>query len=247
MKPLLHIDINADLGEGIGNEAKIMPYLSSCNVACGGHAGDSLSMTNAVRFARACNVKIGTHPSFPDKVNFGRVEMVMTPTELFTSLKQQINYLQEILKLEGGKLHHIKPHGALYNLAAKDVAIASVIIEVVKSVAQPLKLYAPSESLIAKLAIKNNIEVVIEAFADRNYNDDLSLVSRQNTNAVLTDKNKVLDRVLGVVKHKKITTVNGVEVRLNAHTICVHSDTENAVEILKYLSVELPKNNILIQ
>ncbi|WP_296313385.1 5-oxoprolinase subunit PxpA [Winogradskyella sp. UBA3174] len=246
MKDYLHIDINADVGEGIGNESMLMPYLSSCNIACGGHAGDIATMTEVVKLAKTNNVKIGAHPSFPDKANFGRVAMYMTSSELYTSLKQQIRSLQIILDSENLKLNHIKPHGALYNLAAKDKEIAIVIIDVLKSFSAPLKLYAPKISVIANMAKANTIEVVNEAFADRNYNDDLSLVSRKKDNAILNKKEAVLNHVLGIIKHQKITVIRGVEVELKAETICVHSDTENAIEILKFLQQELPKNKIQI-
>jgi UPF0271 protein len=241
------IDINADVGEGIDNEAVLMPLLSSCNIACGGHAGDASSMTNVVKLATLHNVKIGAHPSFPDKENFGRVKMRMTNLELYTSLKQQINALQMVLNSENAQLHHIKPHGALYNLAATDENSAKVIIEVVKSLAMPVGLYAPYKSRLAELAKSENIQVIFEAFADRNYNEDLSLVSRRKDNAILSDKAEVLTHVLMMINHEKVKTINGVEVPIKASTLCVHSDTKNAVNILKYLNNKLPENSIQIQ
>lgn len=241
------IDINADVGEGIDNEAVLMPLLSSCNIACGGHAGDASSMTNVVKLATLHNVKIGAHPSFPDKENFGRVKMRMTNLELYTSLKQQINALQMVLNSENAQLHHIKPHGALYNLAATDENSAKVIIEVVKSLAMPVGLYAPYKSRLAELAKSENIQVIFEAFADRNYNEDLSLVSRRKDNAILSDKAEVLTHVLMMINHEKVKTISGVEVPIKASTLCVHSDTKNAVNILKYLNNKLPENSIQIQ
>ena len=247
MNKIDHIDINADVGEGIGNEAELMPFLSSCNIACGGHAGDPKTMTNVVRLAIENDVKIGAHPSFPDKLNFGRLDMKISAADLYSSLKHQIRDLQNVLHIQNAQLHHIKPHGALYNLAAKDEKTANVIIEVVKSIAMPLKLYAPYKSIIADLARNENIEVTFEAFADRNYNENLSLVSRKADNALLTNKEDVLKHVLHIIKHEKVNTTNGVEVPIKASTFCVHGDTKNAIEILKYLNQELPKNYILIQ
>ena len=241
------IDINADVGEGIGNEKKLMPYLSSCNIACGGHAGDLETMRYTAQMAKSENVKIGAHPSFPDKKNFGRLKMEMEPAELYKSLKHQVRMLQTVLDAESLKLNHIKPHGALYNLAAKDKNIARVIIEVVKSITNPVRLYAPFNSEIAKLALSENIDVVYEAFADRNYNDDLSLVSRKKEDAIITDKDQVLNHVLRMVNRQKVRTISGKEVELKASTFCVHGDTENAVEILKYLHQKLQENNIKIQ
>ncbi|MUU76941.1 5-oxoprolinase subunit PxpA [Winogradskyella endarachnes] len=241
------IDINADVGEGIGNEAQLMPFVSSCNIACGGHAGDLQTMKTVVKLAKLNGVKIGAHPSFPDKLNFGRVIMKLSDDELFESLKSQIENLQSVLKSEGLKLNHIKPHGALYNLAAKDLETANVIVRVFKCLNVPIKLYAPYNSVLADLAIKEHIEVEFEAFADRNYNDDLSLVSRKNTNAIVHKKEAVLSHVLGVIKHQKINTINGVEVPIKASTICVHGDTKNALEILQFLHRNLTEQNIKIQ
>ncbi len=246
MKDHFYIDLNADVGEGMANESALMPYLSSCNIACGGHAGDELSMTTVVQLAKQNYVKIGAHPSFPDKVNFGRVELDISAADLYSSLKQQIRALQNVLHSENAQLHHLKPHGALYNLAAKDEKIAQVILEVYKSIAMPIKLYAPCKSVIAELAQKENIEVTFEGFADRNYNADLSLVSRKNNNALLTTKEAILVHVLRMVKHEKVRAENGVEVPVKASTFCVHGDTENALEILRYLNEELPKHNVII-
>ncbi len=247
MKESISVDINADVGEGIGNEANLMPYLSSCNIACGGHAGDVSTMTKVVKLAKKHNVKIGAHPSFPDKANFGRVDMKISAADLYSSLEQQVRTLQNVLHSENVQLHHIKPHGALYNLAVKNEKIAKVIIEVIKSIAMPVKLYAPYKSIIAELANKENIQVIFEAFADRNYNEDLSLVSRKNDNALLIDKDEVLFHVLHMSKHKKVKTISGVEVPIKASTFCVHSDTKNAIEILNYLNQELPKFQIEIE
>lgn len=247
MKDFISIDVNADVGEGVGNEAALMPYLSSCNIACGGHAGGINSMTAIAKLAKVNGVKIGAHPSFPDKKNFGRIEMKLSAADLYSSLKTQIRTLQNVLHSQNLQLYHIKPHGALYNLAAKDEKTARVIIEVIKSIALPIKLYAPYKSIIAELAQSEAIDITFEGFADRNYNEDLSLVSRRNNNALLTQKDEVLHHVLFMAKHNKVKTISGVEVPLKATTFCVHGDTKNALEILKYLNQELPKNSIKIQ
>ncbi|REE07874.1 UPF0271 protein [Winogradskyella pacifica] len=247
MEDVFSVDINADVGEGIGNETDLMPLLSSCNIACGGHAGDLESMKAVVRLAKKYNVKIGAHPSFPDTLNFGREMMQLSASDLYASLRHQVSALQTVLHNEGAYLYHVKPHGALYNLAAKDEKTARVIIEVIKSLSSPVKLYAPFNSVLAEVAKSENITVKFEAFADRNYNDDLSLVSRVNSNAILHEKEAVLSHVLSMVKHQKVTSVNGVEVPIKVATVCVHGDTENALEILKYLSDNLVKNNIKIQ
>ncbi len=243
----LTIDINADVGEGISNEIELMPYLSSCNIACGGHAGDHSSMQQVVKLAKKHQVKIGAHPSFPDKKNFGRLDLAITSADLYTSLKKQIRSLLNVLQEEHASLHHIKPHGALYNLAVKDEKTARVIIEVIKSIALPLKLYAPYKSVISKLALSENIDVKFEGFADRNYNDDLSLVSRKKSNALILDSDDVFKHVFKMIFEKKLMTINRVEVPIKVDTICIHGDTPNSVFLAKHLYENLVTNNVIIQ
>ncbi|TWO32758.1 5-oxoprolinase subunit PxpA [Seonamhaeicola sediminis] len=241
------IDINADVGEGMGNESELMPFISSCNIACGGHAGDISTMHEVVKLAKKHKVKIGAHPSFPDKENFGRVKMDISCAALFTSLKHQVTNLLNVLKQENATLHHIKPHGALYNLAAKSEKVANVILEVVKSMHIPVKLYVPYKSVIAKLAKENKIEIIYEAFADRNYNEDLNLVSRQENNAMITDENDMVQHVLRIVKNKKVKTVLGNEFPILAQTICIHGDNSNAIKMVENLNKKLKTNGISIR
>ncbi|WP_242131853.1 5-oxoprolinase subunit PxpA [Aestuariivivens marinum] len=242
----LIIDINADVGEGIDNEAQLMPLLSSCNIACGGHAGNNDTMIKVIELANEHGVKIGAHPSFPDKENFGRAVMDLPYTALFKSIEEQVCQLISHLDEAHMSLHHIKPHGALYNLAAKDKNIAKVIIELLKGFAFPVYLYVPYKSVIAELAIKNHIPIIYEAFADRNYNDDLSLVSRKETNALINDEEALFDHVYGIVKHKKVKTVSGKLVPIQAHTFCVHGDNPKAVQLLKSLRSRLENQQIQI-
>lgn len=240
------IDLNADVGEGLVNEAQLMPFLSSCNIACGGHIGDLKSMQTVVELAKKHNVKIGAHPSFPDKTNFGRQFVAMSSADLYTSLKHQIRSLMAVLRNERLELHHIKPHGALYNSAVKDEKIATVIIEVIKSIALPIKLYAPYNSIIANLAQQENISVTFEAFADRNYNEDLSLVSRNEQNALITDSDLAFKHIYKIISEGKVMTINGVEVELKAKTFCVHGDNPKALNILKNLTNKLHEKHIKI-
>ncbi|KAA5822290.1 5-oxoprolinase subunit PxpA [Algibacter amylolyticus] len=229
------IDINVDTGEGMGNESLLMPYISSCNIACGGHAGDQNSMQEVVALAKKHSVKIGAHPSFPDRENFGRSIVDMSCVALYTAVKNQINDLLNILRRAHVPLHHIKPHGALYNLAAVDEKTATVIVEVVKALALPTKLYVPYNSVIAQVAIKNNVEIMYEAFADRNYNDDLTLVSRQEHNALITKPEAVFEHVYAMVFHKKVKTIAGKLVVLKADTFCMHGDHADAVKLVSSL------------
>jgi len=246
MQPL-SIDINADIGEGIGNESELVPLLSSCNIACGGHAGDKESMEMCIKLAKQYGVKIGAHPSFPDTLNFGRKVVEMSYVALYQTVKNQIKDLMKIASNHQVALHHIKPHGALYNLAAKDKTTAEVIIEVMKSIHLPLKLYVPYGSVISEIAITEGIPITYEVFADRNYNDDFSLVSRSETNAIISDADEMINHVQNMILHQSVKTINGVEVLLKAETICVHGDNPEAINLVKKLHQNLQDSNIKIQ
>ena len=243
----IYIDINCDVGEGVGNEADLLPLISSCNIACGGHAGDDRSMAQVVKLAKQYNVHIGAHPSYPDKENFGRFSMDIGSTELVKSIRIQIHALKIILRKEQVSLHHIKPHGALYNDLVKNEALADLFLKAIASDKESVVLYAPPGSVIAKKAIKYDFKVRLEAFADRSYNQDLSLVSRKLPNAVLNDPKIVLDHLVKMVLENKVVTVDGRESHIAAKTYSLHGDTLNALQILTYLSEELPKKQIYIQ
>ena len=243
----INIDINCDVGEGVGNEADLLPLISSCNIACGGHAGDDRSMAHVVKLAKQNGVRIGAHPAYPDKENFGRFSMEIGATELTNSIRTQINALKAILQREQVSLHHIKPHGALYNDLAKNEALADLFLKAIDSDRESVVLYAPPGSVIAKKAVEHDFKVKLEAFADRSYNQDLSLVSRKLPNAVLNDPKIVLDHLVKMVLENKVVTVDGRESHIEAQTYCLHGDTPNALQILTYLSEELPKNQIYIQ
>lgn len=241
------IDINVDVGEGIGNESQLMPFISSCNIACGGHAGDKDTMRNVVRLAKEHRVKIGAHPSFPDKENFGRVNMEMPCAALFKSIKGQIDDLADVLHQEHRTLHHVKPHGALYNLAAVDEKTAKVIIEVMKSMILPIKLYVPFKSVIEKLAISQNIPIIYEAFADRNYNDDLTLVSRKNKLASIHNEDHLFEHIFHIISKQKVKTITGKDIEIKAQTFCIHGDNPNAVNLIKNLGGRLKSHGIQIR
>ncbi|PKQ46241.1 5-oxoprolinase subunit PxpA [Confluentibacter flavum] len=240
------IDINADVGEGVGNEPALMPYLTSCNIACGGHAGTTETMQTVVKLAKQYGVKIGAHPSFPDTEHFGREPMDMSFAALFVSIQKQIDSLMHVLQEEHLNLNHVKPHGALYNLAANDEKIAMVIIEALKRFMLPVKLYVPYKSVIADLAIKNKIPIVYEVFADRQYNTDLTLVSRKKTNAFIHDSDVLVEHVYNMVVNQKVKTVGGEEVDIKAETCCVHGDNLDAVNLIKNLRIYLEEKGINI-
>lgn len=244
---IFEIDINCDVGEGVGNEAELFPYISSCNIACGGHAGDVKTMQSVVKLAKQHNVKIGAHPSYPDKANFGREVMDISKEDLIQSIRSQLKVFENVLRAEHAHLHHIKAHGALYNRTTKDLETARIYLEAIIPYRNKAIFYAPFRSVVAKLAETEGFKVWHETFADRNYNSDLSLVSRKNQNALIEEPEKVLDHVLCMVKNGAVLAVDGRTVEIKTDTLCVHGDTPSALEILMYLSSELPKNQVNIQ
>ena len=241
------IDINVDVGEGVDIESQIMPFISSCNIACGGHAGNEKMMRSVIKLAKKYHVKIGAHPSFPDQENFGRVKMDISYAALFKSIKEQVESLNSILHEEQAQLHHIKPHGALYNLAASNEKVAKVVIEFMKSMVVPVKLYVPYNSVIEKMAVKYNIPITYEVFADRNYNDDLTLVSRHENDALIYDADTLFEHVFTMISKSKVKTITGKLVEIKAETFCVHSDTKNAVNLIKNLDNRLRVHGISVR
>lgn len=238
------IDINCDVGEGVDNEAFLLPLLTSCNLACGGHAGDDTSMRKVIQLAKKYNVLIGAHPSYPDKDNFGRLSMNISHQHLITSIRNQVSTFSKICEDEKVNISHIKPHGALYNDIAKDKKLAQVFLEAILPFKSKIKLYVPYKSVIAEEALKQSFKIMYEAFLDRNYNSDLSLVARSKPNALLQDSKKVLLHLLEMIKKEQVISVDGTAVKIVANTYCIHGDTSGALKILMYLHIEL-KNHFI--
>ncbi len=241
-----YIDINCDVGEGIGNEEMILPLISSCNIATGGHAGTVESMKKVIRLAKINNVKIGAHPSYPDTKNFGRKSIAISSYELLDTVKSQLAIFQTILENEIAQLHHIKPHGALYNDIAKNKELAKTFLKAIDTYKDHIFLYVPFNSEIERASKKEGFRVKYEAFGDRNYNTDGSLVSRKFENALITEPEHVLRQIVNMAKFEKILLSNDEEITVKADTFCIHGDTPRANEILKYLVKQLPEYNILI-
>ena len=233
---MINVKLNADLGEGINIEKAIMPFLSSCSIACGGHTGDANTMRDAIQIAVESSVKIGAHPSYPDKDGFGRMPISISNQDLSKSLISQINSLEQILNDFQINLDHIKPHGALYNLSAKNYDLAMLIIEVIIQNYDSVYLYVPSGSLIEKLALENNVKIKKEIFLDRNYNSDNSLVSRNNDNAIIKSSKLMFDRIENVTKDGFLLSISGKKIHLQADTFCVHGDSPNIVTYLNELN-----------
>lgn len=235
----MQININCDLGEGLPNDAELMQHISSCNIACGGHAGTIETIDKTIALAIENNVKIGAHPSYPDKENFGRKTLALSSSELQESLENQLQLFLERLKLQNGKLHHIKIHGALYNESAKSKELAETIIKAVKNIDDSVFLYVPFNSEIEKTAKQHNIKILYEGFLDRNYNDDHSLVSRNEENAVIHDKEEALKHLQRMVFDGQIKTISGKKITTKADTFCIHGDNTSAVEMLTYINTTL--------
>ena len=232
------LNINCDLGEGLNNEHIIMPLIDSCNIACGGHAGDNASMIECVEISIKNNVKIGAHPSYPDKINFGRKKIDISPSELSYSIISQIESLETIADSYGLELNHIKAHGALYNQMIIDAELSNFYLDTIKDFKNKCSLYIPYKSEIEKIALKKGFSIIYEVFGDRNYNDDLSLVSRNNENALITNPESVVNHIKTIKETETVKTINGNYKKIKFDTICIHSDTNNSIEILKKINKE---------
>jgi UPF0271 protein len=233
MPRLIHI--NCDMGEGLGNEHLFMPYISACNIACGGHAGDAETIHRVVSLAKKYGVRIGAHPSYPDRENFGRISMEVSKENLLETIQKQISLIENVCKSLDVEIQHIKPHGALYNDISKEPALANYFLNAIEPYKKRYKLYVPDKSIVEKEALRRPFNLVYEAFADRNYHDDLTLVSRKEKGAVLTNIDQITQHIQRINNQGKVRTISGKEIPIKADTFCVHSDTENAVEIVKQI------------
>lgn len=237
------MDINCDLGEGMTNDAELMAEVDSCNIACGGHAGDKRSMLETLRIAKRFGVKAGAHPSFEDKANFGRVVLRVPRNTLKSQLIHQIASLNELAKAEGMKLHHVKAHGALYHETAHSREMANILIEAVNFFKEDLCIFVPYGSVLEEEVRRKGIRHWVEVFADRNYDDRLQLLPRSVQNAVINDPKEIKKRVRRMINEKSVTTSTRHELNIDFDTICVHGDHPEALEILKELrDIKIGKN-----
>jgi len=237
----MKIDLNCDMGESygdniVGNDEAVMPYITSANIACGFHGGDPLTIEKTIRLALKYGVAIGAHPGYNDLKNFGRQPMILSPDELRASILYQVGALKSMTETLGGKLRHVKPHGAMYNSAASDFDMAMVIAKAVRDIDSSLILVGLSQSELINAAKKVGLAHASEVFADRAYNDDGSLVSRNLPGAVIHDTKVMIDRVIRMVKESVVETVNGKIIPIQADTICVHGDNAVAVEFCAAIS-----------
>ncbi len=242
----LVVDLNSDLGEGAGHDNEILDLVSSANIACGFHAGDPASIFATIQAALERGVALGAHPSFPDRENFGRTEMAIPPGELYAVVAYQIGAFQALARAAGGQMNHVKAHGALYNMAARDRALADIIANAVFALDPKPILFAPSGSHLDFAAIELGLETASEVFADRNYLADGSLVPRSSPDAFVHDPIEAAERIVRILSEHKVSAVDGTDVEISATTVCVHGDNPQAVAFVSKLRERLEAEDVLI-
>jgi len=231
----MKIDINCDMGENIGNDEVVMPYITSANIACGFHAGDSRTMRETVRLAKKYGVNVGAHPSWPDLQGFGRQEMMLPSEEVESLILYQMGALATIAKAEGVEMSHIKPHGALYNQAAKNRDLANAIARAVKSFSGDLVLVGLAGSNLIEAGIEAGLKVANEGFPDRNYNPDGTLVSRKEPHAIIESPEEIAKHALDLIQNGILFGDKSVKV----DTLCLHGDHPRVVENAKLIRAML--------
>jgi UPF0271 protein len=244
---MLRLDLNCDLGEGAGQDAALMPLVTSANIACGAHAGDATTMRATVELALQQRVAIGAHPGFADRANFGRRELALSPREVGTLVLEQTRALQEIARAAGGWVTHVKPHGALYNLAAREANVARAIAAAVRECDAQLVLFGLAGSWSITAARECGLRVASEVFADRTYQPDGSLTPRSQPNALITDEAEAVAQVLRMVRERRVRTVTGADVTIEADTVCLHGDGAHAVAFARRLRAELAAAQIEVR
>lgn len=236
--------INCDMGESFGtyrliDDEALMPYINAANIACGFHAGDAATMSSTVALALKHGIEIGAHPGYPDLQGFGRRNMDIDPQSLKSMILYQIGALRAIVESQGGQLHHVKAHGALYNYASKDAKSAIAIATAVKEITSTIVLYVPPNSELLKAAIALDLPVKIEAFIDRRYNQDLSLVSRKIPGSVIHEPSQAWNQLSEMIVNNKVKTIDNAEVAIAAETYCIHGDNPRAQEILQFIQARV--------
>lgn len=246
---MYRVDLNSDLGESfgrytIGMDAKIIPLISSANIACGYHAGDPVVMEKTVAAAKEAGIHVGAHPGFPDLMGFGRRNMSVTPAEAKAYVLYQLGALEAFCKAKGMKLQHVKPHGALYNMATKDSQLSRAICEAIYEYDKELIVMALSGGELLRAAKATGLRSASEVFADRAYEEDGTLVHRRKEGAMITNEDEAIARVIRMIKEKKVTAITGKDISIQADSVCVHGDGEKALAFVEKIRKELIKENI---
>jgi 5-oxoprolinase (ATP-hydrolysing) subunit A len=239
-------DINCDMGEGIGNDAQLMPFISSANIACGYHAGDAAVMQQTVQLAIRHGVAVGAHPSYNDRANFGRLPVNLPANEVYDIVCRQIKTLAAVCNSNNAPLHHVKPHGALYNTAAKDLPTAQAIALAVKDCSPGLILYGLPGTFMQQAAKEAGVTFWGEAFADRSYQPDGTLTPRQQPGALINNTSDAVAQALQLVQAKAVNTLTGQVIPVDAATICIHGDGEHALEFAQAIHAAFGKAGIII-
>ncbi|UOQ94576.1 LamB/YcsF family protein [Halobacillus shinanisalinarum] len=246
------VDINCDMGESfgaytMGRDEEILDYVTSANIACGFHAGDPSTMRKTVKLALEKNVGIGVHPGLQDLAGFGRRNIAISPKEAYDLVVYQIGALSSFVKAEGGRIQHVKPHGALFNMAAKDAELSEAIAEAVYNVDPGMILFGLSGSELVKAGKKVGLKTANEVFSDRTYQMDGSLTSRTESNALITNPEEAIKQVIRMVKEKQVMSVQGSDVTIQADTICIHGDGVTALDFAKNISATLKEADIAVE
>ena len=245
------VDLNSDLGESfgrytIGSDEQIIPLISSANVACGFHASDPVVMGKTVLAAKNSGIEVGAHPGFPDLMGFGRRNMTLSYDEAKAYTLYQLGALDGFCRSCGMKMQHVKPHGAFYNMAAKDYELSRAICDAIYEFDDSLIVLALSGGMLAKAAADKGLRVAREVFADRAYEEDGSLVNRRKEGAMITDEDLAISRVIRMVKEGKVTAISGKDISIKADSICVHGDGEKALAFVKRIRADFEKEGIII-
>ncbi|WP_025025748.1 LamB/YcsF family protein [Caldalkalibacillus mannanilyticus] len=248
----MKVDLNCDMGESfgaytMGQDEKVLPFITSANIACGYHAGDPSVMAKTIAMCLQQNISIGAHPGYPDLVGFGRRALQVSPQEVYHMVLYQVGALQSMTRAFGGIMSHVKPHGALYNTAAKDAVIAQAIAQAVYHVAPEAILFGLANSELVKAGENIGLVTAHEVFADRTYQKDGSLTPRTHPQAVIHEVDMAIKQVIQMVQEKKVASIEGMELTLKADTICIHGDSPNAPEFAEKLSKALHHASIEVE
>lgn len=242
----LSVDLNADLGEGAGHDNELLALVTSANIACGFHAGSAMMIRTSMLAARERNVAVGAHPSFDDRENFGRREVALRHDEIFALVVYQVSAFAGLALSLGMSAQHVKPHGALYNMAARDDEVADAVVKAVIAVDPHLIIFAPETSALSRAAAARDLRIAREVFADRNYMRDGSLVPRDHPQALLHDPVEAANRVFGMLRDEKVRAIDGSDLAVHAETICVHGDTPGAVAFARELRLALHQTGVVV-
>ena len=249
---MYQIDLNCDLGESFGNykigmDEEVIPLISSANVACGYHASDPIVMQKTIAMTKKFGTAVGAHPGFPDLMGFGRRNLSVSPAEAKAYTLYQLGALDAFCRTQGVKMQHVKPHGALYNMAAKDYELARGICEAIYEFDKELIVLALSGGELVRAGQDIGLRTALEFFADRVYEEDGTLVNRRKEGAVITDENEALARVVRMIKENKLTAITGKDISIKADSVCVHGDGVKALEFVKKIREKLTDEQIAIK